>query len=83
MLKFEFPMLQITMQASKMACTNEQDTRFYRLYRRCYLSSSTNQQLGDKFKRIYSSLDMYVSITLQVDNTLWITEPLEDTTCKY
>mgnify|MGYP003691406209 CR=1 FL=1 len=22
---------------------------------------------------------MYVSITLRVDNTLWITEPLEDT----
>ena len=43
------------------------------------MSSSTNQRLGDKFKRIYSSLDMYVRITLRVDNTLWITEPLEDT----
>ena len=43
------------------------------------MSSSTNQRLGDTFKRIYSSFDMYVSITLRVDNTLCITEPLEET----
>ena len=72
-------MLQITMQVSKIVRTNEQDTWLYRLYRLCYLYRSTNQRLGDKFNRIYSSLDMYVSITLRVDNTLWITQPLEET----
>ena len=61
--------LQIAIQVNRIVRTNEQGTSLYRLYRRCYLSS-TKQRLSEK--RIFTSLTMYVRVIHGV-------VPLEDT----